>query len=67
MKIIKIETCKDCKHLQETRDYSPDSFEMLFRWDCKKEKKNIRRYIEVFDGKIPIPNWCSLEDMKEND
>jgi len=65
MKNFIIKTCKECKNFKEERDYTSDSFEMCFRWKCKIENKDIRRFVEVFDNKQFIPDWCPLEDYKE--
>jgi len=63
--IIQIESCKDCKNCLTERDYTSDSWEMCFRWDCKLADKNIRRYVEWHDDLKYIPDWCPLLSKTE--
>jgi hypothetical protein len=49
MKQIIIETCKECKDFNERRDYTSDSFEMCFKWECKCPIKHCPNCGKVLD------------------
>jgi hypothetical protein len=54
---IKIKDCSECPFWESERVYTADSFEMPFKWTCKKAKRQIAGFVEAFD-KTPIPEWC---------
>lgn len=63
---LKIETCEKCPHVNVNRDYTEDSFETCFRWDCKLAKgKNILRYRDWHEKDNFIPGWCPLKKVKK--
>lgn len=62
IKKIPINTCLECKSCKTERDYTSDSFEMCFKWTCKIENKDIRRFVDATDRRKFIPDWCPLED-----
>lgn len=62
IKKISISTCSKCQNCNIERDYTADSFEMCFKWTCKIENKDIRRFVDAIDQKKFIPEWCPLED-----
>lgn len=60
IKII-IDTCRDCKNCKVERDYTSDSFETCWRFDCRHKDvkdKNIARYIDWYEKDPEIPSWC---------
>jgi hypothetical protein len=64
---IKIKNCRECPFWTEERVYTSDSFEMLFKWICKKSHNRIiSRYVDTWD-KVEIPEWCpcKITDKKE--
>lgn len=60
-KKIMVKYCDQCPYLKVEPDYSEDSFEYLSKHICGKNKKVLRRWIEVFDkNKTKIPKGCPL-------
>ncbi len=65
---IKIESCTECKSCYKNRDYTEDSFETCFRYDCRHKDiwdgnvdsygKNIARYVDWYEKDPEIPDWC---------
>lgn len=55
---MNFKNCKDCDHCVIRRDYTEDSWEYCERWDCLKQQRNIRRYVDWYDKKDYIPTWC---------
>ena len=55
--VIEIDKCSECPFWDSERVYTGDSFEMGFKWTCKKAKRQIACFVETFD-KTPIPEWC---------
>jgi len=66
MKILKIESCKDCPFHSATRDFTEDSFEYVEKWRCEKLMKFIRRYVDWYDKDKFIPDECPLEEEEES-
>ena len=66
MAIIEIFTCQECKELEMSRDYTPDSFELCSKGVCKKKRSKVKwkdgrdvfRYLESFDNMPDVPDWC---------
>lgn len=55
---IDIKDCSQCTHFESERVYTADSFEMPFKWMCKKaDNRVISSFVEWHD-KIAIPDWC---------
>lgn len=63
---IKIKDCSECPFWKSERVYTADSFEMPFKWTCKKAKRQIAGFVEWHD-KTPIPEWCpcKINDNKK--
>jgi|APSaa5957512622_1039677.scaffolds.fasta_scaffold204004_1 hypothetical protein len=73
---LKIETCKDCPHLETERFYTADSWEHVVKWFCSKtdrpksgttdrcERLPISSdiaYVErPSEEPSKIPDWCPL-------
>ena len=57
---VAIDSCDKCPFVEITRDYTEDSFETCFRWECKKKHKPARRYVDWNDKDKFIPVWCPL-------
>lgn len=68
---VEIKKCSDCTHCRKERDYTEDSFETCFRFDCMNSihfpkngkldvPKNIARYVDWYESDPCIPNWCPL-------
>jgi hypothetical protein len=47
--VFEIESCKDCTHIDISRDYTSDSFEFCEKWDCDVLKISVRRYVDWHD------------------
>lgn len=59
---LKIKSCEKCPHVYIDRDYTEDSFETCFKWDCTLKSKNIARYVDWNEKDPPeIPKWCPLD------
>ena len=56
---IKIRGCGECSFMKSERVYTADSWEMVYRWECKAEDRVIREYVETFD-RVVVPVWCPL-------
>ena len=61
MPFIEIKSCTECKECESSRDYTADSFETDFRYECRKVKqkgkpRNIARYGEWKDPDPEVPN-----------
>ena len=64
---LKITFCKQCPFVDIQKDYTSDSWDNKERWDCKKKKKNIERYIgwtSVEQNGVKIPEWCPLRKQR---
>ena len=59
MKIqINVKDCSECPFWIDDRVYTADSFEMVFKWICKKRHNRIiSGYVGLWD-KVAIPDWC---------
>lgn len=58
MKIgIDIKDCSECPFWESERVYTADSFEMPYKWTCKKANRQIAGFVEWHD-EIAIPEWC---------
>lgn len=67
MNKIEIFSCLDCKSLRSDRDYTEDSFETCFRYDCEKTGKNLLRYVDWNEKiKLDIPDWCPKLNKEKN-
>ncbi len=60
-RVIVLQSCKDCPFVRVDRDYTEDSFEMVFKWTCTKLKADVRRYVEWKDHSNFIPDACPLD------
>jgi len=59
MKIeVDIKNCSECPHFKEERVYTSDSFEMPFKWMCKKADNRVISGFVEWNDKIKIPEWC---------
>jgi hypothetical protein len=63
-KVLKIECCTQCPNHSTERDYTADSWEYCVKWNCKKLKNPVRRYVDWNDHDKYIPKNCPLEDKK---
>jgi hypothetical protein len=55
---INIKNCSECPFWESERVYTADSFEMVFKWICKKSHgRIISGYVDTWD-KVAIPDWC---------
>lgn len=54
---ISIKDCSQCPYFDDERVYTPDSYEMPFKWTCTKAKRVISGFVE-WNDKVPIPEWC---------
>ena len=60
-RIIKLDECEDCQHMNKNRYYTEDSFEMCFTASCAK-KDNKKICIVDWNKNVDfIPDWCPLE------
>ncbi len=61
-KTIIIQSCCECVHCKKEQDYGEDSWELLYKFTCKKNDKIITRYHDWYSkSKSPsIPDWCPL-------
>ena len=63
---IKIKDCSECPFWTSERVYTADSFEMVFKWICKKSHgRIISGYVDTWD-KVAIPDWCSCRIKTDN-
>ena len=58
MTYIKINNCDECQDCDIIRHYTPDSFEYVMKWLCKKDNNKLIGYVETFDPKPVVPEWC---------
>ncbi len=65
IKVIKLTSCRDCPHVQISRDYTEDSWESVDKWKCLLLNLYVRRYVDWHDKGEFIPKGCPLEDDKE--
>jgi hypothetical protein len=67
MKIaIDIKDCSECPFWESERVYTGDSFDMAFKWTCKKANKQIAGFVETFD-KVKIPEWCPCKIIENKE
>ena len=66
-----IDNCFDCDFIELENGGINCCYDLVFGDKVKKylKKSDIKVYIgettEVIKGKIPIPDWCLLEDYKD--
>ena len=61
MILIPLKNCKECNECSQEKVYTPDSFEDVCKWICKKtkhKKNEITGYHELNDPDPSIPEWC---------
>lgn len=72
--VNEIKSCRECPHKTETNHWSSDGWDRMEDWECKllpgdgekNKNKKIAGGVEWHEeSKIPIPDWCPLEDKKE--
>ncbi len=52
--------CMDCNHLSRN-SYSLDGFDVVFRWRCEKEDKEIHDCVDWNEErKMKTPEWCPI-------
>jgi hypothetical protein len=57
---IIINHCNECPNLKSDRVYTPDSFEHIEKFMCKKKRdKKISGYVERGE-KVEVPEWCPI-------
>ena len=62
---IEIKDCSECRHFDDERVYTADSFETPYKWICTKAKRVISGFVEWHD-EVPVPEWCPCKiDKKE--
>jgi hypothetical protein len=75
-KILKteIKSCRDCPNKESTNFWSSDGWDRMEDWECKllpgdgekNKNKKISGAVEWHEeNKIPIPDWCPLDDKKD--
>ena len=55
---IEIKNCFQCPSCEAIPEFTEDSFERPFRYDCKEKEKNIIHYHDLTDPIPNIPKWC---------
>ena len=59
------EFCDGCGALKKERQYTEDSFETCFKWECKMlDNKVISQYVDWNEYKIPRLSDCPLNVKK---
>lgn len=74
MKIIKIEYCEQCPHHYKIKTFRRmDNWHtslLIYQNTCNYKRNSCLKIVDEstwdFQEKIPIPNWCELEDADEN-
>ena len=68
---MKIDSCMACPFHHSEREYTGDSFEMVFQISCRHEKADKRKASKLDDPhpfvgydedrhRPPVPTWCPL-------
>lgn len=55
---LEINKCSECPNCTVTKDYTEDSWDDCRRYDCKKEEKNIARWVDWNEEGPDVPEWC---------
>lgn len=64
MKILKIDNCQSCPHLNIGMEYSLDGFDSGKPWFCKLLNRQIYSWVEWNEpDKMPIPEDCPLDNF----
>ena len=58
--VVDIKNCSECPFWDSERVYTADSFEMPFKWMCKKSHKRVISGFVEWHDKVPVPEWCPL-------
>lgn len=57
---IHIKDCRECPHFEINGSYSTDGFDHGDDWYCKREQRQIAKFVEWTD-KMEVPNWCPIK------
>jgi len=58
--LLEVNGCETCPMVSKDRQYTADSFEMVFKYTCTKNKKVIREYVDWNEEVEDVPKWCPL-------
>lgn len=58
--ILTVKGCEDCPMVSKERQYTADSFEMVFKYICTKSNRVVREYVDWNEEVNEVPKWCPL-------
>jgi len=61
-KKIELTCCTECPHHCQEQDFTSDSFDLCYKWECKILDEYVRRHVEWTDHSKFIPKNCPLEN-----